>query len=155
MGGDFGTLRDMDATVTIGVPVDSVGRSGGTESAPAVLRELGLTEALGAGDEGDLAVRIRGEDRDPVTGIVASDDVLRATRALRGAVGTALAAGERPFLIGGCCAELPGALAGARDSLGAHLGLAHLDGHLDLYDGRTSTTGEAADMPVSVVLGIG
>jgi arginase len=39
--------------------------------------------------------------------------------------------------------------------LGAPLGLAHVDGHLDLYDGETSTTGEAADMPISVALGIG
>jgi arginase len=145
----------MDATVTIGVPVDSVGRSGGTETAPAVLRELGLTEALGAHDEGDLAVRIRGEERDPATGLVASDDVLATTAAIRAAVAATLAAEERPFLIGGCCAELPGALAGARDSLGVPLGLAHVDGHLDLYDGETSTTGEAADMPIAVALGIG
>jgi arginase len=145
----------MDATVTIGVPVDSVGRSGGTETAPATLRELGLTEGLGAHDEGDLAVRIRGEARDPVTGLVASDDVLATTRAVRGAVAASLEAGQRPFLIGGCCAELPGALAGARDELGTLVGLAHLDGHLDLYDGETSTTGEAADMPIAVALGIG
>jgi arginase len=145
----------MDATVTIGVPVDSVGRDGGTETAPATLRELGLPEALGARDEGDLAVRIRGEERDPVTGMVASDDVLATTKAVRAAVAGSLAAGERPFLIGGCCAELPGALAGARDALGAPPGLAHIDGHLDLYDGETSTTGEAADMPIAVALGLG
>lgn len=141
--------------VAIGVPVDSVGRSGGTETAPAVLRELGLPEALGARDEGDLAVRIRGEERDPATGLVAGADVLRTTEAVRAAVASTLAAEERPFLIGGCCAELPGALAGARDALGAPLGLAHVDGHLDLYDGRTSTTGEAADMPIAVALGLG
>jgi len=70
-------------------------------------------------------------------------------------VAASLEAGQRPFLIGGCCAELPGALAGARDALGAPLGLAHVDGHLDLYDGKTSTTGEAADMPISVALGLG
>lgn len=145
----------MDATVTIGVPVDSVGRSGGTETAPAVLRELGLPQALGARDEGDLAVRIRGEERDPASGLVASADVLWTTDAVRAAVAAALAAEERPFLIGGCCAELPGALAGARDALGAPLGLAHIDGHLDLYDGVTSTTGEAADMPIAVALGLG
>jgi arginase len=145
----------MDATVTIGVPFDSVGRNGGTEGAPATLRELGLPEALGARDEGDLAVRIRGEERDPGTGLVASADVLASTTAIHAAVRMALGAGERPFLIGGCCAELPGALAGARDALGAPLGLAHVDGHLDLYDGETSTTGEAADMPISVVLGLG
>jgi arginase len=145
----------MDATLTIGVPVDSVGRNGGTEDAPAILRGLGLPAALGARDAGDLAVRIRGEERDPATGLVASADVLEATAAIRGAVAAALAAGERPFLIGGCCAELPGALAGARDALGSPLGLAHVDGHLDLYDGETSTTGEAADMPISVALGLG
>jgi arginase len=141
--------------VTIGVPVDSVGRSGGTETAPAVLRELGLPAALGARDEGDLAVRIRGETRDPATGLLASDDVLATTTAIRAAVAASLEAGQRPFLIGGCCAELPGALAGARDTLGTPLGLAHVDGHIDLYDGETSTTGEAADMPIAVALGLG
>lgn len=145
----------MDATVTIGVPFDSVGHGGGAETAPGTLRELGLAEALGARDEGDLAVRIRGEERDPATGLLASADVLASTKAIRAAVADALGRGERPFLIGGCCAELPGALAGVRDALGAAPGLAHLDGHLDLYDGETSTTGEAADMPISVALGLG
>ncbi|MBN9622115.1 MAG: arginase family protein, partial [Actinobacteria bacterium] len=145
----------MEATVTIGVPFDSVGRGGGTETGPATLRELGLPEALGARDEGDLAVRIRGDERDADTGLLASDDVLENTATIRAAVADAIAAGERPFLLGGCCAELPGALAGARDALGAPLGLAHVDGHLDLYDGETSTSGEAADMPISVVLGLG
>lgn len=145
----------MDATVTIGVPLDSVGRGGGTETAPATLRELGLPAALGARDAGDLAVRIRGEERDPVTGLLGSEDVLASTATIRAAVAAALSAGERPFLIGGCCTELPGALAGARDALGTAAGLAYVDGHLDLYDGVTSTTGEAADMPISVALGIG
>lgn len=141
--------------MTIGIPFDSVGSGGGTESGPATLRELGLPEALGARDEGDLAVRIRGEERDPATGLVASDDVLESTAIIRAVVAALIEAGELPFLLGGCCAELPGALAGARDALGAPLGLAHLDGHLDLYDGETSTTGEAADMPISVALGLG
>jgi arginase len=139
----------------IGVPIDSVGRDGGTEHGPEVLRELGLPAALGGEDAGDLPVRIRGEERDPVTGLLGSDDVLACTRAIRAAVAGRLGEGERPFLAGGCCAELPGALAGARDALGEEVGLVHLDGHQDLYDGATSTTGEAADMPISVVLGLG
>jgi arginase len=138
----------------IGVPIDSVGRDGGAELSPAALRELGLATALGAEDRGDLEVRIRGEERDPESGLLAAPDVLRTTEAIRAAVAERVAAGERPFLLGGCCAELPGALAGARDALGS-VGLAHLDGHLDLYDGETSPTGEAADMPVSVALGLG
>jgi arginase len=62
--------------------------------------------------------------------------------------------GGRPFVLGGCCTLLAGALAGARDALGT-IGLIYVDGHLDFYDGVTSPTGEAADMPVAVVLGDG
>jgi len=138
----------------IGVPIDSVNRKDGCEHSPAVLRELGLPAALGGEDGGDLEVRIRGTERDPGTGLLASADVLETTVAIRGAVAELLGDGVRPFLAGGCCAELPGALAGARDALGS-IGLVHFDGHLDLYDGRTSASGEAADMPVSVALGLG
>ena len=119
-----------------------------------MLRELGLPAVLGGADRGDLPVRIRGEDRDPDSGVLASADVLRTTVELRRAVGEAMGRGERPFLVGGCCAELPGALAGARDAI-ERVGLAYVDGHLDLYDGRTSPTGEAADMSVGVALGRG
>ena len=138
----------------IGVPIDSVGRDGGAEHGPATLRELGLPAALGSEDGGDLDVRIRGEERDPATGLLAGEDVLATTATVRGAVAELAGERVRPFLAGGCCAELPGALAGARDALGA-VGLVHLDGHLDLYDGETSPTGEAADMPISVALGLG
>lgn len=144
----------MDELVLIGVPIDSVGRNGGAELAPAALRELGLAAAIGAVDGGDLDVAIRGDERDPATGILAAPDVLASTAAIRSAVAECIASDRRPFLAGGCCAELPGALAGARDALGS-VGLVHLDGHLDLYDGVTSASGEAADMPVSVVLGLG
>jgi arginase len=136
------------------VPIDSVGGSGGTERAPAALRDLGMSAALGATDAGDLDVQIHGDLRDPATGIVGSRDVLATTSTLRDAVASSLDAGSRPFLLGGCCAEVPGALAGARDRLG-RIGLAYLDGHLDLYDGVTSPTGEAADMPVAVAFGRG
>jgi arginase len=142
------------ALTFLGVPIDSVGRSGGTELGPQALRSLGLVDALGGSDAGDLDVTIRGDDRDPATGIIASDDVLASSVAIRGAVVGLLAEGTRPFLVGGCCTELVGALAGARDVFG-RVGLAYLDGHLDLYDGATSPTGEAADMPVSVALGFG
>jgi arginase len=139
----------------IGVPIDSVNRrEGGYEQSPTVLRELGLPAALGGADAGDLDVRVRGAERDPESGLLASADVLGATRTIRGAVAELLGGGVRPFLAGGCCAALPGALAGARDALGT-VALVHLDGHLDLYDGETSPTGEAADMPISVALGCG
>ena len=85
---------------------------------------------------------------------MASPDVLATTSSLRSAVADVIGRGERPFLAGGCCSEVPGALAGARDAIG-RVGLAYVDGHIDLYDGDTSPTGEAADMPISVALGLG
>jgi arginase len=61
--------------------------------------------------------------------------------------------GRIPLILGGCCTLLPAALAGARDSLG-EIGLAYFDGHLDLFTGQTSPTGEGADMPVAAALGM-
>jgi arginase len=136
----------------LGVPIDSVGRAGGTELAPAALRDAGLVERLGARDAGDLDVRIRSDARDPETGVIGIDEVLAVTRAVRNAVGELVAAGERPLVLGGCCTLVPGALAGLRDAAGM-AGVAYVDGHVDVYDGRSSPTGEAADMPMGVALG--
>jgi len=143
-----------DGFTMIGVPVDSAGHAGGTELAPAAFRALGLGKAIAARDGGDLAVRIRAEGRDPETGVVALGDVCSTTGEVRRAVAETLVRGERPFLVGGCCAIVPGALAGVRDIRGG-VSLAHLDGHLDLYDQTTSQLGEAADMPVTVAIGLG
>ena len=144
----------MSRLTFLGAPSDSVGRGGGAELAPAALRELGILGALGAEDAGDLAVGIHGEERDPESGLLAADDVLATTATLRAAVAKQVGAGAVPFVCGGCCSVLPGALAGARDARGS-VALIHFDGHLDLYDGTTSASGEAADMPVAVALGLG
>jgi len=138
----------------IGVPIDSAGTPGGTERAPGALRSLGLGDVVADHDLGDLDVRIRAPARDPITGVVGLDDVCSTTREIRRAVSGAQARGDVPFLIGGCCAMVPGALAGVRDARGS-AGLIHLDGHLDLYDEVSSPLGEAADMPVAVALGRG
>jgi arginase len=138
----------------IGVPIDSAGSAGGTELAPDAFRELGLDEAIDGRDGGDLDVRIRAEGRAHDTGVVGLDDVVRTTTEIRRAVRETLESGEIPFLIGGCCTMVPGAVAGVADTRET-VGLAHLDGHLDLYDEKTSPLGEAADMPVAVALGLG
>jgi arginase len=146
--------------VITGVPIDCVSASSpdsepfGTELSPVALRAAGLAGATGAADAGDLPVRLVGRIRDEATGIVGWPSVQAVTGAVRLQVREVTAAGGIPFMVGGCCTLLPGALAGARDALG-QVGLAYLDGHLDTYDGRTSPTGEAADMPVSVIAGNG
>jgi arginase len=143
----------------LGVPVDSVaapagGPAFGTELAPAVLRDLGLVGQLAGTDAGDLDVRITGPDRDAVSGIVGWPSVGAVVAATRAAVTGLLAEGRRPLLLGGCCTILMGAAPAARDVLG-RVGLAYVDGHVDVYDNRTSPTGEAADMPVAALLGRG
>jgi arginase len=49
---------------------------------------------------------------------------------------------------------LIGVAAALREAVG-RVGLAFVDGHLDLYDGATSPTGEAADTELAVLLGRG
>jgi arginase len=143
----------------LGVPVDSVavpagGPLFGTELAPQAMRDHGLVRRLDATDAGDLSVRIVGPDRDPRSGIVGWPSVGTTVSDIRTAVGEMMAAGARPLLLGGCCTILMGAAAAARDVLG-RVGLAYADGHVDVYDHRTSPTGEAADMPVAGLLGMG
>lgn len=144
----------------VGVPIDCVGvpEAGdppfGTELSPGALRAAGLVPAVGGRDGGDLPVRLVGKVRDERTGVLAWPSVRAMTDVVRRHVHQLVTAGDLPLVVGGCCTLLPAVLAGARDALGG-AGLAYLDGHLDLYDGRTSPTGEPADMPISVVTGHG
>jgi arginase len=144
----------------LGVPIDSVGAASagdapaGCELMPAVLRAAGLATTVGALDAGDLDVRITGKDVDAMTGMFGWPSVAEVTTAIRARVAALLRDGKVPMLVGGCCALVPGALAGARDAVGP-IGLAYVDGHLDLYDAATSPTQEAADMPIAVVADLG
>jgi arginase len=146
--------------MVLGLPIDAVAAAHaddplfGTELAPGALRSAGLLGATGAADGGDLPVRLVGRERDAETGVMGWPSLRGVTDAVRSRVAEMLRDGHTPFLLGGCCTLLPGALAGARDALGP-LGLAYLDGHLDLYDGSTSPTGEPADMPIAVISGHG
>jgi len=143
--------------VVVGVPIDSVGAPAGgppfgTEESPAALRRRDLVRRVRAADRGDLDVRVTGPDRDRSSGIVGYPSVRETTRRVRAAVAEVVTGGGRPLLLGGCCALLMGAVAGLRDSVG-RVGVVNVDGHVDAYDGSTSPTGEAADMPVGALLG--
>jgi len=144
----------------VGVPIDSVGVACvgdapvGCELMPSALRAAGLVKVVGAPDAGDMDVRITGKDVDASTGMFGWPSVAEVTTAIRARVATLLRDGKVPMLVGGCCALVPGALAGARDVVGP-IGLAYVDGHLDLYDASTTPTQEAADMPIAVVADLG
>lgn len=137
-----------------GVPIDCVGEPVGTTRTPGVLRKAGVVDVLGAHDLGDLDVFLGPAERDPVTGIVGSDSVLDLTRTVRRATADALDDERKLVVLGGCCTLQVGATAGVRDRY-PDAALVFVDGHMDLYDGVSSPGGEAADMPVSVLLGRG
>jgi arginase len=146
--------------VIVGAPIDSVGAASvadarfGCELMPSTLRAAGLGTAVGAPDEGDIAIRIVGREVDSETGMFGWPSVAEVTTAIRVRIAELLGAGKVPVVIGGCCALVPGAIAGARDALGP-VGLAYVDGHLDLYDAITTPTREAGDMPIAVISDLG
>jgi arginase len=144
----------MTAIRILGIPIDSVGGRVGTTFMPQALRRVGIVDALGAEDLGDLDVLIDPPVRDPQTGIVGSDSVLEVTATIREAVARHVDPDATLVVLGGCCTLAVGVVAGLRDRIG-DVGVVYVDGHLDLYDGQNSPTGEAADMPLAVVLGFG
>jgi arginase len=140
--------------VLLGAPLDSAGEGQGEERAPQALRAAGLGERLGMRDAGDVVAPLRDPVRDAATGVIAAAQLAAASERLRDSVASRLGRGERPFVLGGDCSLLPGALAGARVARGP-LALWMIDGHPDALDGDTSPTGEAADMDLAIVLGRG
>jgi arginase len=144
---------NADWTV-IGAPIDSGGDMDAEVLAPAALRDAGLVERVGARDSGDVAAGLRDRHRDANTGVIGVDDLVRFSQELRARVAAVAAAGERPLVIGGDCSFLIGLFAGLRDA-GVRPGLWFIDGHADFYDGRSSPSGEAADMELAILTGHG
>ena len=81
--------------------------------------------------------------------MIAFADLCVCSQVLREAVAGALRRGERPLVLGGDCTLLLGAVCGVRDAVG-RVALWFVDGHADYLDGRSSPTGEAADIGVDV-----
>src|SRR5882724_9716129 len=117
--------------VIVGVPIDSLGKPGGTELSPGVWRRHGIVEALAARDAGDLSVRISGEERDPTSGIVGYPTVVATCEGVRDGLAPLL--GAFTVVLGGCCSLVPGVAAALRAVDPGPLGLAYIDGHLDTY----------------------
>lgn len=141
-------------TALAGVPIDSSGRPNGLERMPQALRAVGLVQQLQLRDLGDWLVAIDSPERDPITGIIGFASVCKTSEIIRTNLTNLLARGERPLLLGGCCTLLIGVFAALREQYG-RIGLAFVDGHLDFYDGRSSPTGEAADMELAILTGFG
>lgn len=141
-------------TSLLGIPIDCSGLFTGVERMPAALRAAGVAQELNVPDLGDLPVRIDIPLRDPETGITGFYDVCKVSASIRDELVALLQRGERPLLVGGCCTLLIGVFAALRKQFG-RAGLAFIDGHLDFYDGLSSLTGEAADMELAILTGLG
>ncbi|MGI8594177.1 MAG: arginase family protein [Solirubrobacteraceae bacterium] len=140
----------------VGVPFSSTGRLGGIAAAIAVLRSCHLAERLGERvtlrDSGDLELVDQTSARAP--GQLRNEGGLVSLTAMtRAAVGSALARGNLPLLVGGDCPVMLGALAALRDHTDA-AGLVMIDGHEDAYPPGRSPTGEASDSELGIALGL-
>jgi arginase family enzyme len=109
----------------------------------------GLVERLQARDAGEAEARIRDTQRDPDTGVVGAAEVRRASLRIASRVREVLDRGERPLVLGGDCTLLLGVF----HALPPGSGLWFVDGHADFFDGKTSPTGEAADMDLAILTG--
>ena len=143
----------MDWTV-IAAPLASAGADEGEERAPAALLRAGAAAAARAAATVELEIGVSSSLRDPDSGVIGVGDVRRATATLAGAVGAALDTGRCALVLGGDCAIVPGITAAAVERL-PDVALLFLDGHPDACDGQTSPTGEAADMDLAVLTGLG
>ncbi|HJR23045.1 MAG TPA: arginase family protein [Dongiaceae bacterium] len=137
-----------------GVAIDSAGVTGGTELTPAALRRYSRLPRMTAIDHGDVAAPVHDHRRDPRSGLVGHREVVAATQTIRSAFLPWLQPDRSTVVLGGCCTLMIGLGAATRDKIG-RFGIAYVDGHLDLYDGQSSPSGEAADVPLATMLGHG
>jgi arginase len=141
----------------IGVPFNSAGTTDGVARAPGALREAGLLGALrDAGldvvDRGDVALATGTPARDPKWGLIAPDALGGMIPSVRAAVAESTGSGAFPLVLGGDCPVLLGCLA-AIAAPDDPPGLLFVDGHEDAWPPHASTTGEAADMELGLLLG--
>jgi arginase len=140
----------------LGVPTNSSGTTDGVARAPRALRDAGLVPRLGrAGplvDLGDVRVDAPSLARGP-DGIIDAANLAATLGRVRAQTAGAGRLGHRLLLVGGDCPILIGALAGCADAAGTPPGLVFVDGHEDAWPPQASTTGEAADMELGLLLG--
>jgi arginase len=141
-----------------GVPTAAGAAAPGLERAPFVLREAGLLEALGATGArvvnlSDLSLFPWQED----PGHPRARNVEGAACAVRAAADEMTRALREGFtvMLGGDCTLAAALAGGARQALGAEVGLVYLDANADLHTEDTSPSGVLSGMALAVAQGRG
>ena len=125
----------------------------GVDGLAGALLRHGVAERLGARIATRLTPPPYAPDRPADTRTLNADGIARFSSALADAVGAVMAAGDRPFVLGGDCSILLGSLLALRRR--GRYGLLFVDGHADFYQPDANPNGEAASMDLAFATGRG
>lgn len=129
-------------------------RNTGVQNLPKALKKARLIDRLNATFAGRVHPSMRYDPtRDPLTHLLNGPSITLFSKDLSKIVNIEIEKKNFPIILGGDCSILIGVLLGLR-KIGRY-GLFFIDGHSDFYQPRASTTGEVADMELSVVSGRG
>jgi arginase len=129
-------------------------RNTGVQNLPDALKKAGLVDKLNATFAGRVQPSMRYNSiRDPITHLLNGTAIVLFSKDLSKIVGIEIEKENFPIVLGGDCSILIGVLLGLRKI--GRFGLFFIDGHSDFYQPQASTTGEVADMELSIVSGRG
>ena len=145
----------VGAPSSIGIKPYEDGRARRLDLAPAVLREQGVIDRLGARDLGDVIPPAYRDFARPPNATRNEAEVASYSRALARQVASASASGAFVIVLGGDCSIVLGCLLGVREAASAPVGLVYIDAHSDFATPQESRTGSAASMCLALAVGRG